>query len=305
MILEPKTINCETACDMMFDYIDGTLSEADISLLQRHLDECEACRKELAERREMLALVKLSRYNPPSELKASVMEKIEKTPQKSNIFAAKRRILPWAGTVAAACAAVVILVAGRGYFSSDSLLDAKKDNAEVIQYSQTDEAVDEKFASGVLDASYEMKNIFDTEDEDDGEIRYVETTIGSLDALTPGFFDHDMYANDVASPSQTLAEPAEKSELDVFYSKIQVHDVPVILVDEDDVNDAYLTGEPEILIVDGQTFLRYTVTSEAEPIFDAIVNDLEENNAVFKTASPKTLAEGNTVELLVLTDSEN
>ena len=304
MILDPKNINCDTACDMMFDYIDGTLSEEDVSLLERHIGECEACKKELDERREMLALVKLSRYNPPSQLKSVVMEKVEKAPNKATILGAHRRFLPWAGTVAAACAAVVILIAGRNQPSNNLMYDAEKDNAEVIQYSQTDETVNENAANGVLDASYGTKTVFDTESVDDGKVYYVETTIGALDALTPSFYDNSS-KDLVATPSQTAAEAAEPSEIEFLYDKIQVHDVPVIIVEGDYLDSTYLTGEPETLVIDGQICYRYIITSEAEPIFDAIVDDLDENNAVYRIASPETASASNTVELLVLADPEN
>ncbi len=304
MILEGKSINCETALDMMFDYIDGTLSSEDASLLERHIGECEACKKELDERRELLTLVKQSRYNPPAELKNAVMEKVENTPNKAKILSARRHFLPWAGTVAAACAAVVVLIAGRNQPSNDMLYNAEQDNAEVIHYSYDDETVNENVAGGVLDASNGAKTVFDAENEDDGKVYYVETTIGALTALTPSFYD-DSCKDLVAAPSQTLAEPTEKSELDVFYTKIQARDVPVILVESDYVNDAYLTDEPEILIIDGQTFLRYTVTSEAEPIFDALVNDFETNNVTYKAAFPENASQSNTVELLVLAEAEN
>ncbi len=300
MIIEPKKISCEAAFDMMFDYIDGTLEKSDALALEYHIESCENCRHELAERKEMLALVKSAAYEAPGELRQSVMDKIENIPQETNGGIIRRRVMKWAGTAVAACIALTVLIAYRGILFDGVKFDAANDNAEAMRIAKYDGAGAEIQDNSNPGAMYYAKHY--TADEKVADGVYIETTISALDALAPGKYEIE------ASPEAcvTLAKDAAEDDAMIsVFDKIQAHEFPVIVVGKGVVDGSYLSSEPETLIFDGQVFLRYVITSEAEPILDAIINDLESKNAVYEISSPKTLTASNTVELLVLADSEN
>ena len=119
MRTDKKPLSCEEARDLMFDYLDNNLTPSRTERLLAHLAACADCRAELDERREMLALIADVAEEPPAALHDNIMRAIADIPQDAPGSGAKiltdqkRRFIPW-GTVAAACAAVMILVAGRG-----------------------------------------------------------------------------------------------------------------------------------------------------------------------------------------------
>lgn len=123
MVLTPKTIDCDSARALMFDYIDGVLGEREAVQLQFHIKSCEACRAELEERRAMLESVGKTAYSVPPTLHQSIMDKISDMPQEKDtkpIF----RFKTWMGTITAACAAIMILVVAVGYLGRAGMPDA-------------------------------------------------------------------------------------------------------------------------------------------------------------------------------------
>lgn len=167
MLLNRKAAGCEDVRTRMFDYIDGALSDVDAAALEAHLAECEPCRRELDERREMLALVKSSSAAVPSSLYGRVMAEVEKTPQDKKVLLPRMRMKPWMGSLAAVAAAVMILVVGRGFLSqgardemlgsdpsgarifdaagapadADDRIDIEGENSDKVQYSVADEDI--------------------------------------------------------------------------------------------------------------------------------------------------------------------
>ncbi len=128
MLLNKKTAGCDDFRELMLDYIDGALSDADAVALEAHITKCASCRGELAELREMLALVKSSSEPVPSELYGCVMAEVDKTPQDKKILTPRLRVKPWMSSLAAVAAAVMILVVGRGFIdggASAEMLDVK------------------------------------------------------------------------------------------------------------------------------------------------------------------------------------
>ncbi len=297
MIIEPKKINCEAAFDMMFDYIDCTLEKSDVISLEYHIKSCDRCRHELAERREMLALVKTAAFEAPSELRQGVMDKIENIPQESKGSIIRRRVMKWAGPAVAACIAITVLVAYRGILFDGVNFDAKSDDAEVARIAENDGNLEVLHDNSATGSMYYTKHYTADEKTDDGV--YIETTISALDALAPGKYEGEV----LPEACGTLAK--DEDDIGSLFDKIQAREFPVVVVGRADINDSYFMDEPETVIIDGQVFLRYIVTSEAEPILDAIINELEANNAAYKVASPEKTAVSNAVELLVFADSEN
>lgn len=299
-------ISCEAAREMMFDYIDGALNIADVHLLEAHISECDACRHELAERREMLTLVKESRFAVPSSLRDGVMEKIKNTPQDAKILTPKRRFMAWSGTVAAACAVIMVLVAGRAYIFSGMDLGGVKEAGEALYTADMNFAAEQKNAVDAdgADPLYTAKYYATGQgkvDNQDSEPRYVETTIAALDALSPTASGETKAESSCASaPTDKYDEP---SEFDAMFDKVNGHDTAVIICREGDIDDAFLTAEPETLILGEQTYLRYVAVSYAEPVLDALIDDLESSGADYRAFVPEN-AKGPYVEVLLL-KSEN
>ena len=115
MLENKKESSCEDIEALLFDYIDGELDSSDSALVEAHIAKCPVCASELAQRKEMLSLVKESASDVPAELYTRVMAEVKKTPQNAKILKPKFRIKPWMSTAVAACAVIAILFAGRGY----------------------------------------------------------------------------------------------------------------------------------------------------------------------------------------------
>ena len=94
---------CNLMEELMFDYIDGEISEADKKQFDAHVLLCENCRKEFQARKNTVSAIADARYNLESSLAAALMPQI-KIIQRQNFM----KVF---GTVVAAAAvfAVVIL----------------------------------------------------------------------------------------------------------------------------------------------------------------------------------------------------
>ena len=104
----------EQFADDLALYALGSLAAAERSPLEKHLDECAGCRRELEQRRGDMALLALSAAGPMPPLRARqrLMEAIKREPKRQ---AAPRRTAWWAiaGWVAAAAMAVVAIAEWR------------------------------------------------------------------------------------------------------------------------------------------------------------------------------------------------
>ncbi len=145
-----KPIDCQSAQEIMFDYIDVVASEEDCQALEAHISQCDSCKEELDKRRKMLGLVKSSGGNPPSVLARNVMDKIKYIPQET----IKKRLVPSARFVSlaslAACAVIMLAVCFKGIIFADvSMADAADE--DTTHYTQI---ASETFASPNLFDEY-------------------------------------------------------------------------------------------------------------------------------------------------------
>lgn len=126
-----RQIDCQEATSLMFDYIDGVAPTSDTEALKAHVSECDACQKELEERKAMLSTLKLAGDNPPPTLACEVMKKIENIPQekKNRRFLPSARILSLASV--AACVVIMLAVGFRsGLFRNVLVSDFKADSPQ-------------------------------------------------------------------------------------------------------------------------------------------------------------------------------
>lgn len=71
-------MNCKSATDLLFEYIDGALPASEKAELEDHLAGCSDCRKELESRRETLTLIAKSSALREGAIYSAVMDRIEK-----------------------------------------------------------------------------------------------------------------------------------------------------------------------------------------------------------------------------------
>ena len=107
------TVHEEYADDLAL-YALGSLEAAEKALLEKHLDECAACRHEVEHLRGDMALLSLSAAGPmpPQRARQRLMDAIKREPR---IQAAPTRTVWWAiaGWVAAAAMGLVVLMLWR------------------------------------------------------------------------------------------------------------------------------------------------------------------------------------------------
>ncbi len=139
-----KKISCQTAMDMMYDHIDGLLSNEKEEQLNCHLKACDSCKKEFSCRKQVIDLVADSGEDAPKELYTAVMASIDKEPKKAKILFPKGKILDLRtlSTIGAtACAAFILLVAGRNVIPGMlQRLDKDETNPLMISRYVNDEA---------------------------------------------------------------------------------------------------------------------------------------------------------------------
>ena len=172
----PGELDCAGARDLMFSELDHENSAAESQALHRHLDGCEACRKEFDERREMIDMINNSAWDVPVKLVPNVMSLIDLVPQddktdkiiecrhgkqcktvktnkKKGVFSHRSSFASF-GTVAAACAVVMIVLFNRGF------IDGAAGDAAVQSYSlqspvyKSAPSVEEPTEAAASDANY-------------------------------------------------------------------------------------------------------------------------------------------------------
>jgi anti-sigma-K factor RskA len=105
----------EQFADDLSLYALGALSGEERVALEKHLEECSACRQEIEELRGDLAVLALSASGPepPLHCRARLMAAIANEPRQTQVHVLKRRtwwsVLEWGAAVAAVLAIVLLL----------------------------------------------------------------------------------------------------------------------------------------------------------------------------------------------------
>lgn len=276
MRTDKKPLSCEEARDLMFDYLDNNLTPSRTERLLAHLAACADCRAELDERREMLALIADVAEEPPAALHDSIMRAIADIPQDAPGSGAKiltdkkRRFIPW-GTIAAACAAVMILVAGRGMLPGTGAGDIVSPAADRLALAEAADATD-------TDAALYQAKLGDMSGEEDVVI--VETTAG-VSVLSPG-----------PAPSDTKNTPATKQKADVAALDALIAanpdtDAAVLALYASAFDGLAPVTEAEQLTVGGFDVTCYRVTENAAETFGGYVNLFEKEKIDYRVNIPE------------------
>ena len=276
MRTDKKPLSCEEARDLMFDYLDNNLTPSRTERLLAHLSSCADCRAELDERREMLALIADVAEEPPAALHDNIMRAIADIPQDAPGSGAKiltdkkRRFIPW-GTVAAACAAVMILVAGRGMLPGTGAGDIVSPAADRLALAEAADATD-------TDAALYQAKLGDLSGEEDVVI--VETTAG-VSVLSPG-----------PAPSDTKNTPVTKQKadaaaLDALIDANPDTDAAVLALYASAFDGLAPVTEAEQLTVGGFDVTCYRVTENAAETFGGYVNLFEKEKIDYRVNIPE------------------
>jgi anti-sigma-K factor RskA len=108
-------------CSLCLEYVAGCLTESDKRLFERHLDACDACRRELDDLQIVWEALPLDvgRIEPPEDLKGQVMSAAKRI--KPRRFGGQSRYrIP-----SASAAALFIILMGVGIFYNYRLYDTR------------------------------------------------------------------------------------------------------------------------------------------------------------------------------------
>lgn len=128
---------CSRYKEMIFDFIDGELTDAQSDEFKKHINECESCRAEYLLRRKTIKLIADSAYMPERSLAAAVIGNITRI--KKN----KLRFLR--GSTIAACIVAVIIISNFAFMDmlqknktgmTDSAASLKSDEIAESFYSE-------------------------------------------------------------------------------------------------------------------------------------------------------------------------
>ncbi len=296
-----KPLTCEAARELMFDYIDGQLKESDSKRLLSHISECEACKRELAERQEMLALIGSSATAAPEVLFNRVMEGIENIPQeKPNIFARFRTA--YSVALVAACVVLTVLVVGRGYFLGGDNITSDAAATSSDGYSVPARGIVEAEADGVMfDQTVDEEILYSADVSDDviAEIEIYNATTAAVTAAAPEIFEDYTVIGGADYPQSIMVEAAKKSifsdgatsdlfeKFDLLYDKISSDrsSAAVIICAEDDISHISASFSEEIN-VSRLKFTRHVIEEDAARCFTEYLELLDKKNAPYRAAVP-------------------
>lgn len=283
MKTECKPLTCTQAQDLMFDYLDGQLSAIDERRLLAHIEVCGECKAELDERRKMLELISSVELEVPASLHSDVMRKIEDIPQDAKILTPKKRIIPW-GTIAAACAVVMIMIAGRGTAGMTGMPDIAAERTMDQAAIHTPAA---EGAGGVYgDATPSDVVMYSAKAIDDDEGVVMETTAG-LTMLSP--------TTSTASKKEAAAEfkaADSVSVLDHLLAEVtEDHSERAILIlRERDFAGLEPDSDAESFKRAGMSVSRYTIvtdeSSDAMNTFTGYVKLFEQQKIQYRALVP-------------------
>ena len=279
MRTDKKPLTCEEARDLMFDYLDKALAPSQTERLLAHLTACAECRAELDERRAMLDLIGSIGEEPPVCLRENVMRAIADMPQDAAepapaakiLTSKKHRFIPW-GTIAAACAVVMIFVAGRGGLPAASGAgDLVAPAADRLALEAAAETADDD----AIAATYSAKYVY----SDDDEVVIYETTAG-VAMFSPG-------PSDGGSKNAAAEKKQAATALDRLMAANPDADAAVLALFASGFEGLAPVTEAETVSIGGFEVTRYLVTENAAETFGGYVNLFEKEKIDYRVNIPE------------------
>lgn len=113
-------MSCKPYDESIMKYIDGELNDIEQARLMRHVSECEACRSELEDLKNLFdALEKNEELEPPADMQASIMEKV----CALDIYNKKLKVKKLAMVCFASTAAITTLILALALVFRNNILD--------------------------------------------------------------------------------------------------------------------------------------------------------------------------------------
>jgi hypothetical protein len=111
-------MNCEKVRELLFDLIDGELSENTANEIRAHLDVCEECKKEYNDLLGMTEAIKESALEAPAELHSMIMSGVEAEKKRVRRARLMRNL-----TAIGGCAAAFVIVINVWFRLKDKAVD--------------------------------------------------------------------------------------------------------------------------------------------------------------------------------------
>ncbi len=252
MILRKKPLTCDEVRELLFEYSENSLDEWEAARVKAHLDGCEACRRELESVKALLSTMPLCAAEPPAALFDSVMAKIGDVSQEPKTSRSKKRFIPY-GTVAAACAAVMIVVAGQQVIpmtdkvgvndNGIAAVEVEKDGSDVVTTSSPEIKNEDTASEDKPEKAHiTIESAFKVSDGDTDGIQ-IEVTSSQLVVGTPRMDETVHYSADTAS----AGEPAD-ADRDIKNSgAVRTFFESVRLTAADEAHPVFVCGKSDFL----------------------------------------------------------
>jgi len=318
MILRKKPITCDEVRTLLFEYAEDSLDEWEKARVKAHIESCNECKRELSEVRGLLEALPLCAEEPPRSLFDNVMAAIENEPMEEVPTRSKKRLIPY-GAIAVACAAVMIVVAGRHVVPmTDSI--AIDDGAQKIGEAVKGENIVEVSAapdeeSDDASAKADDKPVTESHNPtlrviDSGDT--VEVSTSSLLVGSPSYTDiqyadseNESYDVGEAAVSDNLNEDKGNTPIGTIFDYVKSADftsqIAVIVCDEDDIVSDLSEYYSSTLVHRGVTADRYIISENAMSAFVDILSNVD--NKLWKL--PSDLNSFKLFHLYLITDSAN
>ncbi|MAG88634.1 MAG: hypothetical protein CMB97_14965 [Flavobacteriaceae bacterium] len=173
-------MNCNEIEQRIFDYLERQLSEKEIHEFEKHLSQCEACRKELEETRRLTETIKVvSSEQPKTGHFTSFEDMLQREKQELKNHEPKVQVLYWK-TAFQIAASILLLLGGYLYGDYRGKALAQK---QIVQLQQQSQQLKTNMTLAMLDnrsASKRIQAVNYTEDIKMPDNQVLEAIIGRL-----------------------------------------------------------------------------------------------------------------------------
>lgn len=176
-------ITCEKAKELFDSKADGLISEHERDLLDRHLKECESCRKEYKELEALHQYMCSLAVSVPSQLHENVMASIKKEPRHRTLHLKWMRPLAAVSAAALLCVALLHAPFIKELFHAKSAMDMAE-AAGPMEEDQNNSLGFDNILDGKADRDDPTEDISENYDKELPEVQEGEMTLGVLARYT-------------------------------------------------------------------------------------------------------------------------
>lgn len=294
-----KPLDCARVRELLYEYADGTLDSKLMGAVLAHIEACEDCRRELDETVNMLDALKSCAEEPPASLYEGVMARVGQTEQEPAVIrGAGRRFIP-IGSIAAACAVVMMLVVGRHVIFNSRIDGASEDIVNDTAVGSltaliADENSDLIATNTASDANAHGLYSADAEPT-------VEVTTSGVSVSAPRYGVTDVTAAPSAPSSTPLKDKSKSAaNVDKVFSAAYKKENAVIVCLESALDGDKDNGEK--LVLADVTVYRFTDSKDAVKRYYSYIEALSDEGVYFRSAMP---SEFTACEIYLVAETES